>query len=124
MVLDYPRAYEKLSRATHALAGGVGSIQERLVDAADNFCSLDLESEVPPLILEEYTELRALLTAVPGIEGSIRTTCHALSDENARYYAAKIVAMDENMHQHIGVAQGLRQAEHELDAIQIWDKIA
>lgn len=122
--MNEARVREKLSRAAHDLASGTGSIQQRLADAAQHFCALSVDRDVPEWMREDWSELDAELTRIPdGDTGSIRATCRTLSDEDASRYAREIISMYGNLCRHNGEEQGLRRAQKELDSAQQFDEI-
>lgn len=95
----YSYAWEKLYVAVGTLASGTGTIQERLA-AAWVHSLIRLGHSTPPHYLDgedlaEYEAIYEAVTRTPGPEGSINTTCAAMSDEEAGHLAERVVSLYE-----------------------------
>lgn len=92
---DYRYGHEKLYLAVNTLATGTGSIQQRLEDVAIGW--LGLPRAFPELLPADLMpELKAILdklTKVSGPNGAISATTHALSNEEGRSIAERVLSL-------------------------------
>jgi hypothetical protein len=92
MSISYAR--EQLGNAVVALAAGVGSIQERLVEAwTRQLIHINEERDLPEELRPRWEMIRALATHEQGPEGrgALQTTILAMDDESAVELAHTIV---------------------------------
>ena len=97
LLASRPYHYWKSRAALEALAGGEGTLRQRIMWALLSFAGL-LEGELPEPFRESYLELQAQVTwkadGAPE-EGTYANTLAAMSDEDAGKVADQIVKLFE-----------------------------